>query len=159
MNVYPLRLWALLSKCCKSYMQNAVWPWILAYLVLNNMHIACCPSHMMFVGCHIYDSLRAPCFFKQIFATFCLSRNTLWLTTLHGSRSHASSEVWCKGQRSFYLVSLISSTVSHSWRSVDDQFLTEQADLWSVGVILYQLVTGYPPFNGDNQIQVCLLVV
>ncbi|ONL96446.1 Serine/threonine-protein kinase ATG1c [Zea mays] len=33
-----------------------------------------------------------------------------------------------------------------------------KADLWSVGVILYQLVTGIPPFNGDNQIQVFLLL-
>uniref|UniRef100_A0ACD5XNJ7 Uncharacterized protein n=1 Tax=Avena sativa TaxID=4498 RepID=A0ACD5XNJ7_AVESA len=28
-----------------------------------------------------------------------------------------------------------------------------KADLWSVGIILYQLVTGFPPFNGDSQIQ------
>ncbi|KAJ4953921.1 hypothetical protein NE237_030753 [Protea cynaroides] len=28
-----------------------------------------------------------------------------------------------------------------------------KADLWSVGAILYQLVTGKPPFNGNNQFQ------
>jgi len=29
-----------------------------------------------------------------------------------------------------------------------------QADLWSVGAILFQLVTGRTPFTGNNQIQV-----
>jgi serine/threonine-protein kinase ULK/ATG1 len=29
-----------------------------------------------------------------------------------------------------------------------------QADLWSVGAILFQLVTGKTPFTGSNQIQV-----
>ncbi|CAI9098311.1 OLC1v1034934C1 [Oldenlandia corymbosa var. corymbosa] len=32
-----------------------------------------------------------------------------------------------------------------------------QADLWSVGAILYQLVTGKTPYTGNNQIQVILL--
>ena len=35
--------------------------------------------------------------------------------------------------------------------------LNAQADLWSVGAILYQLVTGKTPFTGNNQIQVCHL--
>lgn len=32
--------------------------------------------------------------------------------------------------------------------------LETQADLWSVGAILFQLVTGKTPFTGSNQIQV-----
>ena len=32
--------------------------------------------------------------------------------------------------------------------------LNMQADLWSVGAILFQLVTGRTPFTGNNQIQV-----
>lgn len=32
--------------------------------------------------------------------------------------------------------------------------LIAQADLWSVGAILFQLVTGRTPFTGCNQIQV-----
>lgn len=32
--------------------------------------------------------------------------------------------------------------------------LNTQADLWSVGAILFQLVTGKTPFTGNNQIQV-----
>lgn len=35
-------------------------------------------------------------------------------------------------------------------------YLLSQADLWSVGAILFQLVTGKTPFTGNNQIQVCL---
>ncbi|KAI4318970.1 hypothetical protein MLD38_032622 [Melastoma candidum] len=34
-----------------------------------------------------------------------------------------------------------------------------KADLWSVGTILYQLVTGRTPFNGNNQIQLLQNVV
>jgi len=33
-----------------------------------------------------------------------------------------------------------------------------QADLWSVGAILYQLVIGKPPFDGNSQLQVRLCV-
>lgn len=34
-----------------------------------------------------------------------------------------------------------------------------QADLWSVGAILFQLVTGRPPFDGSTQFQVLITVV
>lgn len=32
--------------------------------------------------------------------------------------------------------------------------INTQADLWSVGAILFQLMTGKTPFTGNNQIQV-----
>lgn len=35
--------------------------------------------------------------------------------------------------------------------------LMAQADLWSVGAIVYQLVTGKTPFTGSNQMQVVVV--
>ena len=57
---------------------------------------------------------------EQILGTLWSSWNTLWFTTLHGPRSHASSEVWCKGQ-GFFSVSLwtLRMTVTCSWLVLD----------------------------------------
>eukprot|EP00256_Glycine_max_P062467 XP_014631941.1 serine/threonine-protein kinase ATG1t isoform X4 [Glycine max] len=30
----------------------------------------------------------------------------------------------------------------------------DKADMWSVGTILFELLNGYPPFNGRNNVQV-----
>lgn len=29
----------------------------------------------------------------------------------------------------------------------------EKADLWSVGVILFELIAGFPPFTGKNKVE------
>lgn len=36
---------------------------------------------------------------------------------------------------------------------IQSQKYDAKADLWSVGAILYQLVVGKPPFDGNSQLQ------
>ncbi|RVW95487.1 Serine/threonine-protein kinase ATG1a [Vitis vinifera] len=42
---------------------------------------------------------------------------------------------------------------------IQNQKYDAKADLWSVGAILFQLVTGRPPFDGSTQFQVLITVV
>jgi calcium-dependent protein kinase len=30
----------------------------------------------------------------------------------------------------------------------------EKCDLWSIGVIMFMMLTGYPPYDGSNEIEV-----
>ncbi|XLS92340.1 hypothetical protein HN51_068348 [Arachis hypogaea] len=55
---------------------------------------------------------------------------------------------------------VVEGTCQWNVRSRDDWVqrsgvgLQEQADLWSVGAILYQLITGKPLFDGNSQLQI-----
>lgn len=101
----------------------------------------------------------------------------MWFTALHGSRDNATSEIWCKGDDFLlwvfffifyfftYFVLLFLGACdryqSQLWSTVFllTSELNTQADLWSVGAILFQLVTGKTPFTGNNQIQVLYLFI
>jgi serine/threonine protein kinase len=41
----------------------------------------------------------------------------------------------------------------------DPSSVDGRADLWAVGVILYEMLTGQPPFTGDNQIEIIAKVL
>lgn len=91
----------------------------------------------------------------QISVTFYPSWYSLWYTPLHGSRSNGIEEVWWKGEK--WILSY-NKTIHFFCAAyfVYHVLLKWQADLWSVGVIFYQLVTGKTPFTANNQIEVCL---
>ena len=103
--------------------------------------------------CFIYLKQRLSFLFLcgQISAPSRPCWNFVWFATLHGSGDNATPKVRCKGE-------IFSSQVIanlHKMISVNFK-LNMQADLWSVGAILFQLVTGKTPFTGNNQIQVWL---
>jgi len=109
---------------------------------------------MVFVDSLSHSFLSNFPFLGQISATSRPCWNLVWFTTLHGSRDNATSKIWCKGEiYSSLLIGNHNYLMSHFPTNLE---LNTQADLWSVGAILFQLVTGRTPFTGNNQIQVQL---
>lgn len=51
-------------------------------------------------------------------------------------------------------MSQISGTPYYIAPEVLNESYDEKCDIWSCGVILYILISGYPPFNGESDLDI-----